>query len=295
METIEHQHPTEEQIRASALWAKSSLSTEEEKTFQMLSYNRSLELTPEEEHAVIEIAVKVAISEAKEAKANREYARLYAKMTMSDPVYPEITAKDFFSIIVKLGTARFRERKMEGFVVDKNNEKIIKILSMYFSGDRRVVEYGYSLDKGILLIGGVGCGKTQLMSLCRTNPNTSYTQHDCTDISTEYQQEGPSVIDYYTENTKNTKPEHAFGQEFFGRFFDDLGAESNAKNFGTERNVMAEIIQRRDKLHPHYLTHFTSNLTMDELEQSYGIRTADRLRGMCNVIEFPSSARSRRK
>lgn len=261
----------------------------------MLSYKRSLDLTPEEEKAAIEVAIPIAISEAKEAKANREFARLYSKMTKSAPVYPDLSAKEFFEVIIRMGSARFAEKRLGEFVVDENNKKIIEILSLYFSGDRRVIQHGYSLDKGTLLIGDVGCGKTQLMSLCRVNPNASYTQHDCVDISAEYQANGASVIDKYIENTKNNRPESAFGIEFFGRFFDDLGSETLAKNFGTERNVMAEIIQQRYKYHPHYMTHFTSNLTLEQLEDAYGVRVADRLKEMCNIIEFPASAKSRRR
>lgn len=261
----------------------------------MLSYNRSIELTKEEEEAVIAVAVPLALSEAKKAKADKEYSRLYAKKTMADTVYPDPTAREFFEVIIRMGSARFAEKRLGEFVVDKNNEKIIKHLSLYFTGDLSLHKHGMSVNKGILLIGDVGCGKTQLMSLCRVNPNASYTQHDCVDISAEYQENGASVIDKYTENTKNNRPESAFGAEFFGRFFDDLGSETLAKNFGTERNVMAEIIQQRYKYHPHYMTHFTSNLTLEQLADAYGVRVADRLKEMCNIIEFPASAKSRRR
>jgi DNA replication protein DnaC len=75
-----------------------------------------------------------------------------------------------------------------------------------------------------------------------------------------------------------------------------LGTEANAKHYGHEKNVMAEIILNRyDNNLPYHCTHITTNLTADEIKAQYGTRVTDRIREMFNIIKFPVGAKSRRK
>jgi len=60
---------------------------------------------------------------------------------------------------------------------------------------------------------------------------------------------------------------------------------------------MAEIILSRYDLFIRHkmLTHFTTNLSADEIEKLYGARVRSRLREMCNLIAFPKDALDKRR
>ena len=79
--------------------------------------------------------------------------------------------------------------------------------------------------------------------------------------------------------------------------FDDLGVEQNARLYGNECNVLAEILlDRYDRFVTHQMrTHLTSNLNAPELETLYGDRLRSRLHEMCNVLSFPATAPDRRR
>lgn len=258
------------------------------------------ELTEEEHIAVTEVAIRVAIDNARIEKGQQLFNQAYAKKISEAPQFPTLDKVSFRDIVLRIGNARAADKAWpEQFNIDDQNRGIINTLGMYFTEDSDFLKAdpSFSFNKGILLIGPIGCGKTELMRICNENPKLSYSQHDCQDIVDQYSTKeiGPAVFDEYGKNPVNSSREKYFGQQQLGRFFDDLGAEPLGKHMGNERNVMGEIIQIRHKKYPHYFTHFTSNLEMADLEAFYGARVADRLREMCNVIEYPSTAKSRRR
>ena len=78
---------------------------------------------------------------------------------------------------------------------------------------------------------------------------------------------------------------------------DDFGVEHTSKHFGNECNTVAEILLQRYDLFANQgiVTHATTNLNADELEDIYGIRVRSRLRSMFNLITFPSDTTDKRK
>ena len=79
--------------------------------------------------------------------------------------------------------------------------------------------------------------------------------------------------------------------------FDDLGVEQPVNHWGNSCNVMAEILLSRYDLWISHkmITHITTNLNSQELEEAYGNRLRSRMRAMFNLIAFdPSSADKRR-
>lgn len=237
---------------------------------------------------------------ARKLKGQRLYMEAYGKLTKGKRGFPKLDAKGFREFVKKRGDARALDRKWTSgqFDIDADNETVLKLLALYFTGDDRFekISPGYSLHKGIFLSGNTGVGKTILMQLCSTNPHVCYTQHDCQVVAEEYasKEGGPAVIDLYSRNGSVSNPDYTFGQEETGRFFDDLGQEDMAKHFGNERNVMAVIIENRYRAGLFKFTHITSNHTLDEIAALYGPRVQDRLKEMCNIIEYPPTAKSRR-
>lgn len=138
--------------------------------------------------------------------------------------------------------------------------------------------------KGIVLAGNVGSGKTLLMEtfnalVRRTQPFYKTTARQ---VAKDYAADGLTALVRYLKQFRKT-PQGLVPVDFL---FDDLGAEDNKKHYGNEANVMAEVIYDRYELFTRYSTktHFTTNLTTDELEEKYGTRAFSRLCQMCNFM-----------
>lgn len=146
-------------------------------------------------------------------------------------------------------------------------------LVKYFFGQ----ECNLDTSKGLLIIGGTGCGKTQLFkAMQQTLFNTiipSYRICEC--INTEYAiRSGNSVYEDFNAGMV---------------CFDDLGSEQiETVVFGNRVTVMNEILQLRYNSFQRsgLKTHLTSNLSEAEIESKYGTRIFDRLKEMCNIVIF---------
>jgi hypothetical protein len=195
------------------------------------------------------------------------------------------------------------------FPINERKEKvysdIVKRLCCYFSKDRRFEIKDFKLNKGILLFGGVGVGKTTLMQMFRQNQAFSYRLISCREIESEFAVRGPEVIEQFSVNQQVAVNANTFGHQEIGFCFDDLGTENAiTKHFGNTKNVMTDILLNRyDRIKqntpegetPDFRgTHITTNLSVDEIEKLYGTRLLDRLREMMNLITFPETAESRR-
>jgi hypothetical protein len=240
------------------------------------------------------------VRQARIEKGRRLYDDAYAKRIKGEREFPRLDAKAFRELILKRGQARSADENWDQpFAIDADNEAVVKILALYFTRDDRFASIapGYSLNKGLYLVGDMGVGKTKLMDACDINPYACYVRNDCQLIAGEYEDKkegGQAVIDYYSANAVPVNTDATFGQQVQGRFYDDLGQESISRHFGKDKNVMGSIIENRYRMGAYQLTHFTSNLTLDQLGALYGPRVPDRLWEMCNVIEFPVTAKSRR-
>lgn len=65
---------------------------------------------------------------------------------------------------------------------------------------------------------------------------------------------------------------------------DDVGAEPLAVDYGNKAYVFPEVVDAAEKRGKLLL--ITSNLSSEEIIAKYGIRTFDRLRGICKVVLF---------
>ena len=173
------------------------------------------------------------------------------------------------------------------FKLHNSDKEILYKLLIYAIRDKEnCAKYGLDLNKGILLNGPVGCGKTSLMKLLRSFQfkNYDYTVISSRDIAFEYNQQGYPVI-------------HKYGRSQRIYCFDDLGVEQTIKHFGNECNTLGEILLHRYDLMVNYgiVTHATTNLDANKLEAVYGNRVRSRLREMFNLVGFEKTSKDKRK
>jgi len=183
------------------------------------------------------------------------------------------------------------------FKIYKEDEPLLFKLCCYFIQDHySCSKIGIDTNKGLLLSGPVGCGKTSLMKLLpHLAPHKiNYEIIPTRNIVFNFNATGFQVLEKYNE-TKSF-------------CFDDLGVEPKGSHYAKECNVMGEILLSRYDIfmqtaqpnnqqpitNNHCKTHITTNGNAQELEKRYGNRVRSRIRAMFNLISFDEKSRDKR-
>lgn len=168
---------------------------------------------------------------------------------------------------------------------------IYKLIAYFLKDEPTCFQYNINLNKGILLSGPIGCGKTSIMNIMKylTPTEHKFFVKPCRDISFEFIQDGYQIIHKYSKGKL---------YEFEPKTicFDDLGTESNLKYYGNECNVMAEILLSRYDVYiaKRIQTHITTNLSASEIESQYGNRVRSRMRELFNLIAYDNNSKDKR-
>jgi len=245
-----------------------------------------IELTFEEHEAAILIA--------KKEKARLQKMQAWHEKIRATPFHYQPTALDFYNTLLKTKSHQGNPYK----IIEANREMIVQ-LCLYFSNDSRLgtdpktgvqVRPDLKHNKGILLMGLPGTGKSHLMNFFSKNPKASYTVPTCKIIADKFRNnwnyEGQDTIHYYSNNTK-AEVGHPWNQKELGICFHDLGAEPmESQSYGNKLNVLETILFNRyeNKTLPMNTTHITTNLDEHQIEKLYGSRMRDRFREMFNVF-----------
>ncbi len=192
------------------------------------------------------------------------------------------------------------------FKIYEEDKALLYKLITYFIGDKAECDkFGLNLDKGLLLSGPVGCGKTSLMMLLpHLVPHKRHHQFTfipCRNIVFEFNKQGYSIIEEYSDRKSYC--------------FDDLGVEATGRHFGKDCNVMGEILISRYEVQNSFppiasdeqskrnaylkgaaqsRCHITTNLNANELEEGYGERVRSRMREMFNLLSFDNNSMDKR-
>ena len=192
---------------------------------------------------------------------------------------------DFKSILIYLD-AKGKLLFGKNFKIYEEDEVVLYKLCIYFIRDfEACAKLNIDPNKGILLSGPVGCGKTSLMKLLRhiVPHQKSYELIPARNITFAFNNIGYKTIQEYGNSN------------FY--CFDDLGVETTGRHFGKDCNVMGEILLSRYDLflQRKIRTHATTNLNAQELEERYGNRVRSRMRQLFNLIAFDRGSIDKRK
>lgn len=232
-----------------------------------------------------EAEIAEALTKAKSEKSLRlQYEKSeQLRRQHSDEIMKPFTPEQLIAYCQKFYFMRFRQH----FIIDQYNKGLIEKLALYFTGDTEFNKPGYSLDRGILIMGNVGRGKTELMKFFQKNKKRCYTVIPCSTVADEYLVYKDEIEKVYSSGIE--KPLHdpsVFFQKHIGYCFDDLGTEENKNAFGNKKNVLADIIMAIYNKKDFEKFHITTNLDIDEkeFEQRYGTRVVSRFKEMFNVF-----------
>jgi energy-coupling factor transporter ATP-binding protein EcfA2 len=170
-------------------------------------------------------------------------------------------------------------------IFDEDRDILFKLCNYFIRDEANCKKFNIDPNKGILLTGPVGCGKTSLMKLLR---HIVPHQKPYKIVPSRNLVFGFNHIGYKTiEDYGNT--------QFF--CFDDLGVEPIGRYYGKDCNVMGEILLSRHDLFlkGKIKTHATTNLNAQELEALYGIRVRSRMRELFNLVAFDKESVDKRK
>lgn len=273
-------------------------STEMEHIRTWVRNSLESDLSDESREMAYEVRLRFHIQSERENKAKKLFRSAYGKL-VGERFFPEFTTKSFRQVLLEIGHARSVEKEWDNpFTIDEDNKRVFNTLCLYFTNNPKFesIMPSFSLKKGILLVGPLGVGKNEMMQLFSDNPKLGYTRHATNEVVQMYARKdvGSSLFTEMVTGKVNTKSDSFFGHRILGRNFNDLGKESMGNHMGNFLNVMGEIITLRWDYAPRWATHFTSNYTVDQLAEKYDGPTMDRLKSMCNVLEYPPGAVSRR-
>jgi energy-coupling factor transporter ATP-binding protein EcfA2 len=192
---------------------------------------------------------------------------------------------DFPKILEFLSTKGKQLFGKEFRLFEEDHSIIYKLSNYYIRDVESCEKVGIDIQKGILLSGPVGCGKTSLLKLLRhiVPHQRAYEVIPSRNITFAFNHIGYKVIEDYGN------------QGFF--CFDDLGVEPLGRHYGKDCNVLGEILISRYELLLNHkvLTHATTNLNAEEMEERYGNRVRSRMRQLFNLIAFDNKVVDKRK
>ena len=193
---------------------------------------------------------------------------------------------------------KFKEVNRVDFIQTEESIENIKTIFLYFLKDKDFFFCNNlsnlskpSFDKGLLIIGNYGNGKTSVMmtfeQIFKRVKGYSFKSYSANGIVNLFE----SIKN--DEFSDLSKADFERRMNFGIRYFDDVKTERHASNFG-KVNLFKDILENREKNNS--ITYITCNFkdgypndieqALNEFEEKYGARVYDRLFKMFNIIEF---------
>lgn len=244
-----------------------------------------------------------------DAKIKKEKIIEEQKLIEKEKANRELASKKWnFDLMRTFAFNRAKKLFKYDFLIDDNNIDVFDLLCYYFVGDSEGFQKqvnlmnktndfeieGASIEKGILLCGNFGSGKTDMMKVFQQNPRQVYYMRTARKVCDEFMSSKEKQIPReFIEPYKNAinDPSTLF-QPLSGLCIDEIGAESEKNNFGNKSNVIGDLIELRyAEKFMGIFCHGTTNLSGPELKDFYGERVISRMRQVFNFIELPGNDR----
>jgi hypothetical protein len=171
---------------------------------------------------------------------------------------------------------KFCKTQINPFMSDEKELPLWKAFGKYLSSLDSKLDH----KKGVLVRGVVGAGKTIMFKMAQRYKKGCFKMVNVGKVEIDLEN-GESYSKY-------CKAEWCF---------DDLGSEQMVNNYGKAVEVFKRLIEIRYDLWKYHgvRTHFTTNLSNEEIKTRYGERAYERLKEMCNVVLYPSPNSKRGK
>lgn len=158
-------------------------------------------------------------------------------------------------------------------IIHNDNTALIKTLCFFLSNDPRFeTELNYSFQKGLLIRGVSGLGKTHLVRCLEKNEISPILVLSLLEIAEEVKAEGEFIVELGSNKMI---------------YLDDVGTEEHIVNhFGTKINWFKNFIEMyylRNKIFNKLI--ISTNNSFREIEEKYGFRVRSRVKDMFNIID----------
>lgn len=182
------------------------------------------------------------------------------------------TARFFYNIMSWTSENVYRKP----LIVNETNKHLVTVICFFLSKDERFEkELGYSFNKGLLIRGISGLGKTYLFQCVKDNQLNPIKIYSMIEVSEKVKDAGAFDLPVTSGIT----------------YLDDVGTEQpTVKHYGTEINFFKDFIEK------YYLHNLQSNTfnrliistnnDFDELQEKYGFRVRSRIKDMFNIIDI---------
>lgn len=181
------------------------------------------------------------------------------------------TAKFMFKLMKWTSENKFGRK----LIVNENNKRFITALCYFISRDEKFeTELGFSFQKGLLIRGIAGLGKTHLVRCLEENELNPILVLSMIEITDEIKMQGEFEIMYGKNKII---------------YLDDVGTEEPVVNhYGTKISFFKNYIElmylkNQNKTFNHLI--ISTNNSFSEIEERYGFRVRSRMREMFNIID----------
>lgn len=246
------------------------------------------------QHSDIELTVDEIVEALIEAKSKKGVRLQYEKNLAEK----QEKSKQLFKVwdskeLIEYCHHFYQKRFGYDFQIDSYNKPLVEKLALYFTNNPEFEIGGYSLVKGILIMGNVGCGKTEIMKFFQKNKKACFALKSVNDIASDFSIYKNEIDDVYsTPIEKPLNDPDVFFQREIGYCFDDLGTEEVKNDYGNKKNVMADVLMAIYNKKKFSRFHITTNLmSKEEITEKYGTRVNSRLREMFNVFSLEGTDR----
>jgi len=168
-----------------------------------------------------------------------------------------------------------KEKYKKDFILNSENKHFVTCLCYFLSGDPRFeTELGYSFQKGLLIRGVSGLGKTHLVQCVADNELNPILILSMLDITDEIKHNGEYEIKMGNKKVI---------------YLDDVGTEEPTVNhYGTKISYFKnfiELVYLKNQGKTFNKLMVSTNNSFSEMEEKYGFRVRSRIKDMFNIID----------